>query len=291
MNSLRRYLPEDVHELLAWRNHPETRRWSFSSQVIPFAEHEAWFRRFLADPRKLGFMLLDEGKPVAQIRFEPAALPGTLTISISVHPGNHGKGLGKRILALALEHPDVARQAAMVRAETFVDNLPSQKIFLATGFREITRGTRDGKEFIEWRRPVGDALFRVKFGIAGEGPLFDAAMAALRTFDVSPAFVLRPSVAGASAEDLVAALEEQAGALPGQSLVVADWPGVVQGQATLEATFPAGTAIFRTGVETASDKRLTDDGNLRIIEMTPEICPIHLWMFLAFQAFRREARE
>lgn len=165
MKTLRRYATTDTELLLLWRNHPETRRWSFSADPIPLDRHRAWFTRFLADPGRLGFILTENEQPLAQIRFEPVTSPGTFTISISVSPDHFGKGLGKEILRLAMEHPDVRQNAALARAETFTDNLPSQKIFLANGFVQVMRGQRDDREYLEWMKPLGDTLVKLPWAM------------------------------------------------------------------------------------------------------------------------------
>ena len=167
MKTLRRYSPADAELLWQWRNHPEARRWSFSPDLIPLDRHLTWFERFLADPGRLGFILTESEQEVAQIRFEPATSPGTLTISISVSPDHFGKGLGKEILRLAMEHPDVRQIAALARAETFTDNLPSQKIFMANGFAQVKRGQRDNREYLEWMKPLGDTLLKLPWALAG----------------------------------------------------------------------------------------------------------------------------
>jgi hypothetical protein len=53
------------------------------NEKIPFAEHQHWFNAFLADRRRFGFILEADGQPVAQVRFDPAELPGVYRIAIS----------------------------------------------------------------------------------------------------------------------------------------------------------------------------------------------------------------
>jgi|GEM_PF-1007873 len=167
---LRPFRPGDVGILLLWRNSEEHRLWSFNNRSIELREHAAWFERFLGDSTRVGFIMEDETSvPVGQIRFDPTAMPGMLTVSIGIAPGYMGKGIGTRLLRDALERPEVIERAVLVRAETFVDNLPSRRIFEKSGFTSLGEREREGHRYIEWLRPIGKGLVGCSYRLVSSG--------------------------------------------------------------------------------------------------------------------------
>jgi len=174
---LRPFCPADAGLLLEWRNSAAHRRWSFSDRPIDPDEHRRWFGRFLEDPRRIGFILEDDaGLPLGQVRFDPAS-PGMLRVSIGISPDHLGRGIGTRLLSEAVGRPEVAGRGVLVRAETFLENLPSRRIFEKAGFVSLGERDRDGHRYIEWIRPVGDGLRGVRYRIVSAGA--DAACADL----------------------------------------------------------------------------------------------------------------
>ncbi|MFZ2956799.1 MAG: GNAT family N-acetyltransferase [Candidatus Ozemobacteraceae bacterium] len=158
MLSIRPYSRADCDTLFDWRNHPDTRAKSFNSHPIDPGEHRAWFARFLEDSRRIGFFLEEDGIPVAHIRFDTVPVRGRLRISISTAPGQQGKGFGHELLSRACEHPETLSRGVLLAAETFIDNLPSQKIFERCSFFSLGERERGGERFIEWRRAIGPVL-------------------------------------------------------------------------------------------------------------------------------------
>ncbi len=145
--------------LLRWRNSEEHRRWSFTDRPIDPAEHAAWFHRFLGDSRRVGFIMEDASVgPVGQIRFDPAPLPGMLTVSIGIAPEHLGKGIGTLLLGEAVQRSEVIERAVLIRAETFLDNLASRRIFEKAGFIPLGNRVRGDRRYIEWARPAGGGL-------------------------------------------------------------------------------------------------------------------------------------
>ncbi|RCK79787.1 MAG: hypothetical protein OZSIB_3941 [Candidatus Ozemobacter sibiricus] len=233
MKIVRPICADDCRVLLAWRNHPETRRWCFDDRVIDPLAHEAWFRDLLGDPQRVGLMLIDEGLPVAHIRFDPCHQPGQLTISIMTSPEHRGRGYGRDLLGQALHHEEVTRRAVLVRAETFENNAAARKLFEGAGFKLMGHGTRQGHAYLEWRLPISPLFVQYPFGLEGEGPLLAAVLDMLATFEITPRFVVRSEpysrenvasgVLGASSP-LSIHLQDQALATGARALFICDWP-------------------------------------------------------------------
>ncbi len=154
---LRRWRDEDCLLLHAWRQHPVNRRWFGNQSEVPLGEHQAWFAGFMADYRRFGFILEVDAAPVAQIRFDPAELPGSYRISLAVAPDKKGLGYGAGILNLACSDPDLCEMAGLFIAETMTENLPSQRTFLRHGFVTAGSTSRAGSAMLCWLLPSASA--------------------------------------------------------------------------------------------------------------------------------------
>ena len=150
---LRRWQADDCRLLHEWRLHPANRRWFGDSSEISFEAHQAWFERFMADKSRFGFILEEDGRPVAQIRFDPAEMPGCYRISLSTAPDCAGRGLGSQILRMGCASAEMQEGATLFVAETRIDNLPSQKVFQRQGFVEAGRHVYAGAEHLAWIAP------------------------------------------------------------------------------------------------------------------------------------------
>ena len=148
---LRAVEPGDAERLRAWRNDPQTRRWSRTSHEIAPAEHAAWLARALGAPSTWLWMAESEGRPVGHVRVGPET-PGTAEVHIQLAPEARGRGLGVAVLiraaARALAEPGVELLCAHVKAE----HEASLRAFARAGFRRA--GTdRDGLVRLE-RAPL-----------------------------------------------------------------------------------------------------------------------------------------
>jgi len=155
---LRRWQAGDCHLLHEWRLHPANRHWFGDSSEIAFDAHQAWFGRFMADRNRFGFILEEDGRPVAQIRFDPAEMPGCYHISLAAAPGKAGRGYGSNILRMACQSEEIRGCASLLVAETIVDNLPSQKIFVRNGFVNAGHGRDGNVDLVCWLLPLVAAV-------------------------------------------------------------------------------------------------------------------------------------
>lgn len=129
----RRATTADSAALLAWRNHPDTRRRSFDPAEIAPATHERWFEAVLADPDRELLIVERAGAPLGVLRYDIA--DGRALVSIYLVPGLAGQGWGTRLLLageawLRRQRPDVrVLEAAIASA-----NIASSRAFQAAGF-------------------------------------------------------------------------------------------------------------------------------------------------------------
>ena len=146
---LRRALPGDAAQILAWRN--EAADFAADPRAVPEAEHHAWWTAHVEDPTRCTLWLAQLGaRPVGMIRFDRAE-PMTARVSIYLAPSYRGWGLGPRVFREAWG----ARPywAETVEAVVRADNPAAQAFFTRLGFREIAH-TAQGRRY---RRTVDAA--------------------------------------------------------------------------------------------------------------------------------------
>lgn len=137
----RRATAEDSAALLAWRNHPDTRRLSFDTAEIASATHERWLAAVLADPDRELLIVERAGAPLGVLRYDIAtgsatgSAAGRARVSVYLVPGLAGQGWGARLLLagetwLRRHRPD----ARALEAEIAAANVASARAFQAAGF-------------------------------------------------------------------------------------------------------------------------------------------------------------
>jgi RimJ/RimL family protein N-acetyltransferase len=138
--TLRLAMPEDVLDILHWRNETLTRSMSRDTEVIEELEHRKWFSKVLNDPKKLLLIGVCEEKKVGMVRFDRCN-EKQWEINIIVNPEMRGKRLGHHLLAMALERLQDTYAPTSVLAVVHLKNEPSLRLFKALGFnRESDEG-------------------------------------------------------------------------------------------------------------------------------------------------------
>lgn len=141
----------DVARLLEWRNDPDTRRWSRSSDPIAADEHDAWFERVLDDRSTRLWVAESEGEPVAQVRVGPRS-DGAAEVHVTVAPGARGRGVGAAAImqaaGRALAEPGLELLLAHVKPE----HSASLRAFARAGF---IAGGQDDAGLIRLERQAG----------------------------------------------------------------------------------------------------------------------------------------
>jgi RimJ/RimL family protein N-acetyltransferase len=140
--SLRRATLGDADRLLAWRNDPEIRAASRGTERIDPAEHGAWLRRVLADPRGKLLIVEDRGEPVGQVRLDHG--DGRWTVSVGLTAAARGRGLGRAAIAAAVAWLGACEGDVTVEAFIRPGNARSVAAFAAAGFTEVEGLDADG---------------------------------------------------------------------------------------------------------------------------------------------------
>jgi spore coat polysaccharide biosynthesis predicted glycosyltransferase SpsG/L-amino acid N-acyltransferase YncA len=117
--------------LLAWRNDPETRAWSRTTDPVSPADHQAWLARGLRNPDRRLLIAEQDHKPVGTVRFDRDGRHWE--VSITLAPEARGRKLALPVL-LAAER--VLEPRATVRACVHRDNGASRALFRRAGYQE-----------------------------------------------------------------------------------------------------------------------------------------------------------
>lgn len=127
---------DDAALVHRWRNHEGTRAVSRNTSPIPWAAHQAWFDKTLADARRRMLIGMVGEVPVAVFRFDELADRGEVEVSLYLDPELHGLGLGAALMRAA--HADweqtVAQGEAFV-ATVMAGNIASQRLFQSAGYK------------------------------------------------------------------------------------------------------------------------------------------------------------
>lgn len=111
----------DADLLLEWRNDPSTRHASRNTALVQKDAHVAWLRESLSNPNRKLLIAHENGVDVGTVRADYAN--GEWQLSWTVAPGERGRGVAKRMVAL------LARQIVEpIRAEVRIGNIASVRI-------------------------------------------------------------------------------------------------------------------------------------------------------------------
>lgn len=101
--SLRGMVQEDLNRVLAWRNHPDIRRYMYTQHEISLDEHRSWFERASQDSHK--HLLIFEVNNVAQgfVNISELSASGVADWGFYIAP-EAPKGTGKKLGQAALHY-------------------------------------------------------------------------------------------------------------------------------------------------------------------------------------------
>lgn len=143
---LRKVQKNDRHDLLIWRNHPNTRKMSFDAKPIKSSDHMRWFNANITN-RKVGMYIAENtnGQKIGHIRFEPLN-KASYQVSVNMNPVFRGMGLGHRIIENGTK--SFLQKYCRVRevvAKIMIDNIASKKAFQRAGYVFMNKSGYNGK--------------------------------------------------------------------------------------------------------------------------------------------------
>jgi UDP-4-amino-4,6-dideoxy-N-acetyl-beta-L-altrosamine N-acetyltransferase len=100
---VRRMVEGDLEQVLAWRNHPDVRRFMYTQHEIGLAEHRAWFERASQDEHRHLLIVEEEGLALGFVQFNEPSQNGVAEWGFYAAP-NTPKGTGRKLAHAALDH-------------------------------------------------------------------------------------------------------------------------------------------------------------------------------------------
>lgn len=132
---IRDMLAADLERVLAWRNHPEVRRYMLKQREIQMAEHCSWFERAMSDQSRR-LLIVEEGEtPLGFVQFSNVAPSAAADWGFYAAP-EAPKGSGRKLGICALHFAFGTLQLHKVCGQTLSFNEASIRFHLGLGFQQ-----------------------------------------------------------------------------------------------------------------------------------------------------------
>lgn len=131
----RRMRENDLDYVLAWRNHPDIRRFMLSQHEITIAEHRVWFDRASRDEKRELLVIEENGQPRGCVIFSGVEKNATADWSFYSAPENPA-GTGTRICAAALNFAFNKLGVHKIAGKVLIFNHASIRLHQRLGFTQ-----------------------------------------------------------------------------------------------------------------------------------------------------------
>jgi UDP-4-amino-4,6-dideoxy-N-acetyl-beta-L-altrosamine N-acetyltransferase len=131
---IRSMAEEDLTMVLAWRNHPEVRRFMFTQHEISLAEHTEWFMRVVQDNTRRLLIVQEQSSPIGYVQFSNVERGGVADWGFYARP-DAPKGTGRKLGTLALDHAFGQMELHKVCGQAIVTNYASIRFHERLGFK------------------------------------------------------------------------------------------------------------------------------------------------------------
>lgn len=125
----------DLGRVLAWRNHPDVRRYMYTQHVIALDEHQRWFERTLPDPKKHLLVFEVNHQPLGFVNFNEVGNGGIADWGFYVAP-DAPKGSGRQLGCAALSHAFTQLKFHKVCGQALAYNERSIQFHQSLGFQQ-----------------------------------------------------------------------------------------------------------------------------------------------------------
>lgn len=136
---------EDSLTLLEWRNDPQTRENSLTTEEVSLENHHKWFTGSLQREDRVIYVaeaISSENhfQACGMCRFDISQAGKTAVVSINLSPKFRGQGLSLPILQMSItEFSQSQDQVNILEAEIKVSNQASISIFTKAGFKQVSQ--------------------------------------------------------------------------------------------------------------------------------------------------------
>lgn len=100
---IRLVIENDLPMVLAWRNHPDVRRFMFTQHEISLDEHHRWFEKASRELSKRLLIVECEQQPIGYVQFSNVSEGGISDWGFYARP-DAAKGTGRKLGVLALNY-------------------------------------------------------------------------------------------------------------------------------------------------------------------------------------------
>lgn len=128
----------DLGYVLAWRNHPDVRRFMLKQHEITAQEHRAWFDRASRDATRALLVIEEKNKPVGCVVFSGLQPNSTADWGFYSSPDSPA-GTGKRVCSIALDFVFKELKIHKVAGQVLDYNAASIRLHQRLGF--VQEGT------------------------------------------------------------------------------------------------------------------------------------------------------
>jgi len=132
---VRRMREDDLELVLQWRNHPDIRRWMYSSHQISPSEHREWYAGAQEDRRRHLLIVEEAGVPFGFVQFTQTGNDGVADWGFYTLPGAP-RGSGRKLGLAALNYAFTRIGLRKVRGEAIAFNEISAAFHRKLGFAE-----------------------------------------------------------------------------------------------------------------------------------------------------------
>lgn len=142
-----------AEQVMAWRNHPDVRRWFLTTTLEDLEGLREWYASYDESSRHVVVAVLD-GQAVGTAGIRVANGMGQTGhetewegregwLSYAVDPAHAGRGIGTALARDALDHAFGRLGLRRVQAGCFADNAASWKVMAKLGMRREQHGVQD----------------------------------------------------------------------------------------------------------------------------------------------------
>lgn len=125
--------PADADEVLSWRNHPDVRRFMFTSSLISRDSHKKWIKEALSEDRLIVRIVEYDGMPLGLVNFRSGADQSVADWGFYLVPGAM-PGSGSILGQAALIHAFRTLNYQKICGQALETNVRSQRFHERMGF-------------------------------------------------------------------------------------------------------------------------------------------------------------
>lgn len=125
---------EDLEMVRSWRNHPNIKRYMFSTKDISATEHENWFNQVNKEKNRTLLIYTKNNKPLGFVQFAPIKTIDTVLDWGFYAAPDASKGTGTTMSTLALDYAFNQLKAHKIFGEVLEHNIGSINFHLKMGF-------------------------------------------------------------------------------------------------------------------------------------------------------------